>query len=355
MDEYDRAVAALGTRPGISVIIGRAWERRLLQLMVDRRCFPKRVWYTDIVRMVIDLDRSRDVTIQSERPKLIGSGKFLRVFTSNQDAEAAASLENMDLTQFVRRKDVFIPTERWAARWASSAHVNWTDRAMSEKARRRVGDRRSPADIAADQRCEDYDLRLTLTAQGAWNVKIADVKLMLKDKPGSDVFYLPTATRWRMVAAWDESAFLKRPRSTRTLTRAGSRHVQRNRTHKSSDDKDSETVGVFHNHERIIGSAVLFSAAFCEQEYRDLFDPTKTASPRQPSGTRERVAVQLDHALRRGDFKLTNNIVWNSTETGWTTDQAACWYVDAMLHPYWRRTREEVGAALANVHGVKRV
>ena len=77
---------------------------------------------------------------------------------------------------------------------------------MSEKARRRVGDRRSPADIAADQRCEDYDLRLTLTAQGAWNVKIADVKLMLKDKPGSDVFYLPTATRWRMVAAWDESA-----------------------------------------------------------------------------------------------------------------------------------------------------
>ena len=52
---------------------------------------------------------------------------------------------------------------------------------------------------------------------------------------------------------------------------------------------------------------------------------------------------------------LKNNIVWNSTPTGWTTDEAACWYVDAMLHPYWRRTREQLAredAALADVHGI---
>ena len=241
--------------------------------------------------MVIDLDRSRDVEILNERPQLKASGKYLKVFMSHQDAEEAASRENMDLDAFVRRRDVFIPTERWAARWASKPYVNWTDRAMSEKARRRVGDTRSAADIAADKRCEDYDLRLTLTAQGAWNVKMADVEQLLQDRPGSDVFYLPTATRWCMVVGWDESAFLKRPGSKRTLTRVGSKHVQKDRTHKSSDDKDSETVTVFHNGERIIGATVLFTAAFCEQEYRDLFDPAKTDPPRQPSGTKERVAV----------------------------------------------------------------
>ena len=174
---------------------------------------------------------------------------------------------------------------------------------------RRPGDKRDAAQIAKDQRCEDYDLRFTLTAQGAWNVNIDDVKLLLSDKPGSDVFYLPTATRWRMVGAWDESAFLRRPRSKKTLSRSGTVHVQKDRTWKPGDDKASDSVAAFHNHEEIFGATVLFQGAFCEQEYRDLFDPDKTASPRQPGGPRERIAVQLDCALRRGDFVLKNNIV----------------------------------------------
>ena len=121
---------------------------------------------------------------------------------------------------------------------------------MSEKARRKSGDARSAADIAADQRCADYDLRLTLTAQGAWNVNEDEVTELLKDVPGADVYYLPSATRWPMIVGWDESAFLKRPGSKRTLTRNCSRKVQKSRTHKSSDEKDSETVTVFHNRDR---------------------------------------------------------------------------------------------------------
>ena len=94
---------------------------------------------------------------------------------------------------------------------------------------------------------------------------------------------------------------------------------------------------------------------FCEQEYRDQFDPDNTDPPRVSRGSKERIAVQLNCAWRSGTFKLANNIVWNSTESGWTTDEAACWYVDAMLHPYWRQARQDLeatDAVMATAHGV---